>query len=53
MHERSKAMNGSNALVIDTGANAIFTGIAQYFDGNAPDGTRLAGLRRAGATELR
>ncbi len=27
-------------------ANAIFTGIEQYFQGNAPDGTRLAATRR-------
>jgi len=36
-------------------ANAIFAGIEQYFQGNAPDGTRLAATRRsAGAgVELR
>ncbi len=36
-------------------ANAIFSGIEQYFEGNAPDGTRLAAARRgAGArVELR
>ncbi len=38
-------------------ANAIFVGIQQYFQGNAPDGTRLAATRRstgAGTTiELR
>jgi N-acetylmuramoyl-L-alanine amidase len=38
-------------------ANAIFVGIEQYFQGNAPDGTRLAAARRstsAGTTvELR
>jgi N-acetylmuramoyl-L-alanine amidase len=38
-------------------ANAIFAGIEQYFQGNAPDGTRLAAARRnagAGSTlELR
>jgi N-acetylmuramoyl-L-alanine amidase len=38
-------------------ANAIFDGIEQYFQGNAPEGTRLAAARRetsAGATvELR
>jgi N-acetylmuramoyl-L-alanine amidase len=28
-------------------ANAIFAGIEQYFEGNAPDGTRLAAARRA------
>ena len=28
-------------------ANAIFTGIEAYFQGNAPDGTRLAAVRRA------
>jgi N-acetylmuramoyl-L-alanine amidase len=28
-------------------ANAIFVGIQQYFQGNAPDGTRLAAARRA------
>jgi N-acetylmuramoyl-L-alanine amidase len=27
-------------------ANAIFSGIEQYFQGNAPDGTRLAAARR-------
>ena len=27
-------------------ANAIFVGIEQYFQGNAPDGTRLAATRR-------
>jgi N-acetylmuramoyl-L-alanine amidase len=32
-------------------ANAIFAGIDQYFQGNAPDGTRLAAARRnAGAS---
>ncbi|MEO8017571.1 MAG: N-acetylmuramoyl-L-alanine amidase [Pseudomonadota bacterium] len=30
-------------------ANAIFAGIAQYFQGNAPDGTRLAATRRSAA----
>jgi len=30
-------------------ANAIFAGIEQYFQGNAPDGTRLAAARRASA----
>jgi len=34
-------------------ADAIFAGIEQYFQGNAPDGTRLAGLRRTSGTELR
>jgi len=29
-------------------ANAIFSGIQQYFQGNAPDGTRLAATRRGG-----
>jgi N-acetylmuramoyl-L-alanine amidase len=29
-------------------ANAIFAGIEQYFQGNAPDGTRLAAARRTG-----
>jgi len=29
-------------------ASAIFAGIEQYFEGNAPDGTRLAANRRAG-----
>lgn len=29
-------------------ANAIFEGIEQYFQGNAPEGTRLASNRRAG-----
>jgi N-acetylmuramoyl-L-alanine amidase len=31
-------------------ANAIFAGIQQYFQGNAPDGTRLAAARRTGGT---
>jgi N-acetylmuramoyl-L-alanine amidase len=31
-------------------ANAIFAGIAQYFQGNAPDGTRLAAARRNAGT---
>jgi N-acetylmuramoyl-L-alanine amidase len=30
-------------------ANAIFEGIEQYFQGNAPEGTRLASVRRAGS----
>ena len=30
-------------------ANAIFSGIEQYFEGNAPDGTRLAANRRSAA----
>jgi N-acetylmuramoyl-L-alanine amidase len=30
-------------------ANAIYAGIAQYFEGNAPDGTRLAAGRRGAA----
>jgi N-acetylmuramoyl-L-alanine amidase len=37
-------------------ANAIFSGIQLYFEGNAPDGTRLAAARRsagAGQVELR
>jgi N-acetylmuramoyl-L-alanine amidase len=37
-------------------ANAIFAGIELYFQGNAPDGTRLAAARRAsgaGTVELR
>jgi len=36
-------------------ANAIFSGIEQYFEGNAPDGTRLAADRRnaGGRVELR
>jgi len=37
-------------------ANAIFAGIEQYFQGNAPDGTRLAAARRSasgGRVELR
>ena len=34
-------------------ANAVFDGIEQYFQGNAPDGTRLAATRRgAGAGAL-
>jgi N-acetylmuramoyl-L-alanine amidase len=28
-------------------ANAIFAGIEQYYQGNAPDGTRLAAMRRS------
>jgi N-acetylmuramoyl-L-alanine amidase len=28
-------------------ANAIFAGIEQYYQGNAPDGTRLAATRRS------
>ena len=28
-------------------ANAIFAGIEQYFEGNAPEGTRLSAVRRA------
>lgn len=31
-------------------ANAIFSGIEQYFQGNAPDGTRLAATRRSAGT---
>jgi N-acetylmuramoyl-L-alanine amidase len=31
-------------------ANAIFLGIEQYFQGNAPDGTRLAAARRNAGT---
>jgi N-acetylmuramoyl-L-alanine amidase len=31
-------------------ANAIYAGIAQYFQGNAPDGTRLAAGRRGAGT---
>jgi len=31
-------------------ANAIFVGIEQYFQGNAPDGTRLAAARRNAGT---
>ncbi|HTU64835.1 MAG TPA: N-acetylmuramoyl-L-alanine amidase [Steroidobacteraceae bacterium] len=37
-------------------ADAIFAGIQQYFQGNAPDGTRLAATRRGGpgaSVELR
>jgi N-acetylmuramoyl-L-alanine amidase len=37
-------------------ADAIFKGVVEYFDGNAPDGTRLAADRRAsagGSVELR
>jgi N-acetylmuramoyl-L-alanine amidase len=36
-------------------ANAIFAGIEQYFQGNAPDGTRLAAALRSGGSgrELR
>jgi N-acetylmuramoyl-L-alanine amidase len=33
-------------------ADAIFRGIVEYFDGNAPDGTRLAADRRAGGTTV-
>ena len=32
-------------------ANAVFDGIEQYFQGNAPDGTRLAAARRATGTD--
>jgi N-acetylmuramoyl-L-alanine amidase len=28
-------------------ANAIFAGIQRYYEGNAPDGTRLASTRRS------
>jgi N-acetylmuramoyl-L-alanine amidase len=33
-------------------ANAIFSGIEQYFEGNAPDGTRLAAARRSAGTRV-
>jgi N-acetylmuramoyl-L-alanine amidase len=33
-------------------ANAIFAGIEQYFQGNAPDGTRLAASRRGAGTRV-
>jgi N-acetylmuramoyl-L-alanine amidase len=33
-------------------ANAIFSGIEQYFQGNAPDGTRLAATRRSAGTRV-
>jgi N-acetylmuramoyl-L-alanine amidase len=33
-------------------ANAIFAGIEQYFQGNAPDGTRLAAARRGASTRV-
>src|SRR5690349_23274559 len=33
-------------------ANAIFSGIEQYFQGNAPDGTRLAAARRGAGTRV-
>ena len=33
-------------------ANAIFAGIEQYFQGNAPDGTRLAAARRGAGASL-
>jgi N-acetylmuramoyl-L-alanine amidase len=32
-------------------ATAIFAGIELYFQGNAPDGTRIAALRRGGGTD--
>jgi N-acetylmuramoyl-L-alanine amidase len=49
--ERKLSLPGHRAKL----ANAIFSGIEQYFQGNAPDGTRLAAARRgAGArVELR
>jgi N-acetylmuramoyl-L-alanine amidase len=34
-------------------ANAIFAGIEQYFQGNAPDGTRLAATRRTSGDSAR
>ena len=37
------------AIAVEKLANAIFEGIEQYFQGNAPDGTRLAANRRASA----
>jgi len=33
-------------------ANAIFSGIEQYFQGNAPDGTRLAAARRGAGARI-
>jgi N-acetylmuramoyl-L-alanine amidase len=33
-------------------ANAIFAGIEQYFQGNAPDGTRLAAARRGASARV-
>jgi len=33
-------------------ANAIFSGIEQYFEGNAPDGTRLAAARRSAGSRV-
>jgi N-acetylmuramoyl-L-alanine amidase len=33
-------------------ANAIFSGIEQYFQGNAPDGTRLAAARRSAGSRV-
>jgi N-acetylmuramoyl-L-alanine amidase len=33
-------------------ANAIFSGIEQYFQGNAPDGTRLAATRRGAGSRV-
>jgi len=33
-------------------ANAIFAGIEQYFQGNAPDGTRLAATRRGAGSRV-
>jgi N-acetylmuramoyl-L-alanine amidase len=33
-------------------ANAIFAGIEQYFQGNAPDGTRLAAARRSAGSRV-
>jgi len=33
-------------------ANAIFAGIEQYFQGNAPDGTRLAATRRGSGARV-
>lgn len=41
--ERKLALPAHRAKI----ANAIFSGIEQYFQGNAPDGTRLAAARRS------
>jgi N-acetylmuramoyl-L-alanine amidase len=47
--ERKLAMPSHRAKI----ANAIFSGIEQYFQGNAPDGTRLAAARRNAGTGAR
>jgi N-acetylmuramoyl-L-alanine amidase len=46
--ERKLAMPAHRAKL----ANAIFAGIEQYFQGNAPDGTRLAADRRGASARV-